>query len=89
LSDLARKYDKTQNQILLNWLVKHKQIRPLVKTTDISRIKENLESLNFDISVSDYKILDDFRSQEFDQIKIDWENTGDGVVIHQLPNQLM
>ena len=35
----------------------------------------------------DYKRLNDFKNEEFENIKIDWNNTGDGISIDQLPNQ--
>ena len=30
--------------------------------------------------------MNDFRNEEFKNIKIDWNNTGDGISIDQLPN---
>jgi hypothetical protein len=36
----------------------------------------------------DYKKLNEFRNKEFDNVKIDWNFTGDGVTIDQLANQL-
>lgn len=86
LLKLSKKYEKTQNQIILNWIIKEKHIIPLVKSTNINRIKENLESLNFEMEKEDYQILNDFRSKEFDDIKIDWKATG-GTTIDQLANQ--
>ena len=35
----------------------------------------------------DYEILNNFRNKDFDNIKIDWDNSGDGVQIDQLANQ--
>ncbi len=87
LVNLSKKYEKTQNQILLNWLVKNKKILPLIKSTNIERIKENLEALNFEMSEEDYQILNNFRNKEFDKIEIDWDWDG-GVTIDQLANQL-
>ena len=87
LVELAKKYNKTQNQIILNWIIKEKHMKPIIKCTNIERIKENLEAINFTMDKSDYKKLNDFRSEEFDNIKIDWENTNDGISIDQLPNQ--
>ena len=35
LIELSKKYNKTQNQIILNWIVKEKNIKPLIKSTNI------------------------------------------------------
>ena len=87
LVDLANKYRKTQNQIILNWIIKEKGIKPIIKCTNVERITENLESLEFEMDKLDYERLNRFRSKEFDNIKIDWDFTGVGVTIDQLPNQ--
>ena len=86
LVELANKYKKTQNQIVLNRLIKEKNIIPIVKTTNKLRIKENIESLDFLLKQEDYNKMNNFRSTEFDQIEIDWEWKG-GITIDQLPNQ--
>ena len=87
LLELSKKYNKTQNQIILNWIVKEKNIKPLIKSTNIERINENLEAVTFEMEREDYQKLNNFRSQEFDNIKIDWYYTGNGVTIDQLANQ--
>lgn len=87
LVELANKYNKTQNQILINWIVKEKGLNPIIKSTHIERIKENLDAISFEMDKEDYDKLNKFRSEEFDNIKIDWANTGDGVSIDQLANQ--
>ena len=87
LVELAQKYGKTQNQIILNWIVKEKKTFPLVKAGKIENIKENLAALDFEMDEFDMKKLNDFNSPEFESVNIDWKNKGNGVVIHQLPNQ--
>ena len=87
LVDLSQKYGKTQNQIILNWIVKEKKISPFIKAGTIENIKENLAALDFEIDKSDIEKLNNFQSQEFESVNIDWKNTGEGIVIHQLPNQ--
>lgn len=87
LVELSRKYNKSQNQIILNWIIKEKNIKVLIKSTNYNRIDENIESLNFRMEKNDYKRLNDFKNEEFENIKIDWNNTGDGISIDQLPNQ--
>lgn len=87
LVELSEKYKKTQNQIILNWIIKEKGIKPIIKCTNIERIKENLESLEFQMEKEDYQKMNEFRNKEFDNIKIDWYYTGEGVTIDQLANQ--
>lgn len=87
LISLAQKYDKTQNQILLNRITKEKKIAAFVKTADIAKAKENIEALNFSLAQEDITALHSFRSIEFDSIAIDRE-TKDGVYIWKLANQL-
>lgn len=86
LAEIAKKYDKTQNQILLNWLVKEKAVSTLIKTNTIQNIDSNLEALDFVMEKEDLKILNDFQDERFNQIEIDWKNQG-GVSIDQLANQ--
>jgi len=86
LVELAQKYEKTQNQIILNWIMKEKGIFPLIKSTNKLRIDENLNALGFVMEKEDYGKLNAFRSEEFDRVLIDWDR-GDGVVIDQLANQ--
>ena len=86
LVELAQKYNKTQNQIILNWLINEKNIMPLIKSTNIDRINENIESSTFKMDVLDYERLNKFRSKEFDNVEIDWQCNG-GITIDQLANQ--
>jgi len=87
LLELSEKYNKTQNQVILNWIIKEKEIKPIIKCTNIRRINENLESLEFEMEKIDYERLNNFRNEEFDNIKIDWNYTGEGITIDQLANQ--
>ena len=86
LVELSEKYGKTQNQILLNWIVKEKGIFPIIKSTNMERIKENLNALNFNMESEDYEKLNEFRSKEFDDVAIDFLGKG-GITIDQLANQ--
>jgi diketogulonate reductase-like aldo/keto reductase len=89
LTQLAEKYNKTQNQILINWIVKRKKLTPLIKASSAEHVRENLESLDFEIEEKDMKKLDSFRSQEFDAIanQIDWEDKDNGIPIYKFANQ--
>ena len=86
LVELSKKYNKTQNQIILNWIIREKKINVLIKTTNNNRINENINSLNFEMDIEDYKKLNLFRAKEFDDIVIDWEGKG-GITVDQLANQ--
>lgn len=86
LVELANKYNKTQNQIILNWITNEKKMVALVKSTNITRIDKNKQALDFKMDIEDYQRLNNFRSKEFDNIKVDWNDNG-GIPIDQLANQ--
>lgn len=86
LIELSKKYNKTQNQIILNWIIRQKKLNVLIKTTNNDRINENINSLNFEMDIEDYNKLDLFRAEEFDNIVIDWEGKG-GITVDQVANQ--
>lgn len=87
LAELAKKYNKTQNQILLNWLIKEKGLMALIKSTNTNNIDSNLQALNFTMDKEDIEKLNKFKHEGFNSIKIDWAGNGDGVVVDQLANQ--
>lgn len=86
LEELSEKYDKTQNQIMINWIVKEKKIMPLIKSTNKDRIKENIEALDFQMEKADYEKLNKFQNEKINSIEINW-NEESGVTIDQLANQ--
>lgn len=86
LVEMANKYNKSQNQILLNWLVKEKGLSTIIKTNTIKNIDNNLESQNFIIEKSDLDILNNFQDERFNAIEIDWKNEG-GITIDKLASQ--
>ena len=86
LVNLAKKYQKTQNQIIINYLVNEKNIMPIIKSSNKDRIKENIEALNFEMTQDDYELLNNFRNKEFDNVQVVFGKE-DGVSIDQLPNQ--
>lgn len=87
LVSLAEKYGKTQNQILINWLVNHKKIGVLIKSSNKKHIQENLAALEFKMTLSDYKKLDQFRNKQFDEIEVCYTSEEGKVLIAALPNQ--
>jgi len=86
LVELANKYNKTQNQIILNWITL-KGFFPIVKSSTIAHIDENLASFDFQIEQTDLDKLNNFEVPNYTTPKIDWDETGDGVTIYQLPNK--
>lgn len=85
LVQLSKKYNATQNQIILAWILS-KGFLPLTKSETISHIDESIASINIKIEKEDLKRLEDFRVNGYNIPKIDWEKTGDGEDISQLPN---
>lgn len=85
LIELSKKYNKTQNQIILNWLVARRLI-PTVKSETIGHIDENLASFDFEINQTGIERLNNFRPPGWQSPKIDWDKSGDGVSISQLGN---
>jgi len=85
LSDLSKKYDKTQNQIILNW-TSSKGFLPLVKSENISHIDENLSAFDFNIEDEDLRDMNNWRPLGYKSPDIDWRMSGKGVAPHQLPN---
>ena len=83
---MSKKYNRTQNQIMINWIVKEKGIYPLIKSTNVNRIKENIESLDFDMDKEDYEILNKFQNEKINSIDINWDDES-GITIDQLANQ--
>lgn len=87
LMDLSNKYNKTQNQILLNRIIKEKNISALVKVSDINKAKENLESLEFQMDIKDIEKLNTFRNKDFDNLEVD-RTAKNGIPIRKLANQI-
>ena len=81
LIKLARKYQKTQNQIILNWMC-HEEYRPMVMSTNKKHIDENIESLNFNMDDNEYKLINEFRPANYISPEVDWEgiNIDDDIV---------
>ncbi len=61
VTQLAQRYDKTPAQILLRWSLQHGLI-PLVKSVTPSRIEENADIFDFELSAVD---VEDLTTQEY------------------------
>ena len=87
LVELAHKYNKTQNQILLNYYVYEKGLHPITKANKIEHIDLNLDALNFKMVKEDYEKLNEFRCKAFDDLEVDWLDQG-GISIYKFANQV-
>ena len=86
LAELAEKYGRSQNQIVLNWILRHRQMQAIVKSLTPANIDANLAALDFGMDEADYARMDAFRCAECEAIPINWGG-GTGVTIDQLANQ--
>lgn len=86
LVEMAKKYNKTQNQILLNWIMKEKKLNTIIKSNSIENIDANLESQNFKLEKENIETLNNFQDERFNNIEIDWDNNG-GITIDKLASQ--
>lgn len=59
--DLAAKYDKTTNQIALNWLLSKQNFLAWVKSANRSHINENLDSLSFEMAPEEHQRIDNWK----------------------------
>jgi len=86
ITSLAKKYGKTENQIMLNWITKSVWINALIRSTKIYHIEENKSSQEFDMSAFDYQLLNEYRNNKYMNKEIDRERNGAGVTIAQVAN---
>lgn len=54
---LAQKYQKTPAQICVRWCIQHDAL-PLVKSSSLARMRENMEVFDFSIAMEDMTVLD-------------------------------
>lgn len=85
LKNLSKKYDKTQNQIIYNWLVSIGNL-PITKLEQKDHIDECIASLDFDLSKDDLKAIVDFRPPNFVEPKVFYGLKGGDVRIDQVSN---
>jgi len=53
LDELAKKYNKTQAQIAINWLISKKKVITISKSTNIEHLKENLGAVGWKLKSED------------------------------------
>lgn len=65
LTEMAQKYHKTSSQIAINWLISQKNVVTLSKTRSVEHLKENLDSLDFEMGQGDIeRLTKDFPDQQ-------------------------
>lgn len=81
LIELASKYNKTQSQIILNWIC-HLGYAPMVLSLEQKHIDENIDSMNFAMSDADYQKMNDFRPPHYTPPPVRWDSpsTDDDIV---------
>lgn len=62
LKEIAEKYNKTEAQIVLRWSLQHGFL-PLPKTSTFSRVEENADIFDFELSEEDMAKIDSFEGQ--------------------------
>ncbi|MBP9818310.1 aldo/keto reductase, partial [Candidatus Shapirobacteria bacterium] len=85
LVGLAKKYNKTQSQIILNWMISN-ECFPMIFSANTDHIKENFESQNFKVDKNDLELMDNYRIENYRKPKVDWDKTGDGISVALLPD---
>lgn len=63
IKNLAKKYNKSEVQIILRWHLQNEVIA-IPKTKTLSRINENIDIFNFEISKDDMEKIDSINNDE-------------------------
>jgi len=58
LDELAKKYNKNQAQIAINWLISKKKVITIPKSSKIEHLKENLGAVGWKLKPEDIRKLD-------------------------------
>ncbi|MDD5659185.1 MAG: aldo/keto reductase [Actinomycetota bacterium] len=54
---ICKKYEKTENQVAINWLISQKNVVTISRSRNIDHLKENLGSLDWKMDKSDVDLL--------------------------------
>jgi diketogulonate reductase-like aldo/keto reductase len=57
LENICRKYNKTPNQVAINWLISQDNIVTISKTSKINHLKENISAVEWKMSKDDINLL--------------------------------
>ena len=58
LDQIAKKYGKTNAQIALKWVLSHRNVIAITKSTKIEHLKENLNVFGWELKLQDKELLD-------------------------------
>lgn len=86
LVELSKKYGKTQNQIIINWLVSNNYF-PMIFSKSIEHINENWQAVDFTMDVGDIERMNAYRVKNYNKPKVDWDKTGEGISVSVLPDR--
>ena len=65
IESMAKKYNKTQTQIIINWLISQDHVVTIAKTSSVKHLEENMGAIGWQMEVEDIeKIRSDFPRQE-------------------------
>jgi len=83
---IAKRYGVTVNQVILSWLVKEGML-PLIKAANPVHLKENVESMNIDLSNEDIAKINSYKFK-WTKPSLNWLdfNATDSLYIAKLPN---
>lgn len=59
LDEIAKKYEKSQAQVALNWLISHRKIITIPKASSVKHIKENSGATGWSLSEQDIRLLEE------------------------------
>ena len=86
LIELAKKYNKTQSQVILNWMLQL-GLSPMVLSLSKDHIDENLMASEFNMSDVDYQKITNFRPSNFNPPTLNWDSlTTDDDIVEQVNN---
>ena len=60
IKEMAQRYDASPAQILYSWAVNSRNVAVIPKTSNVERLKENLDVLNIVLDEHDVHVLDQF-----------------------------
>jgi 2,5-diketo-D-gluconate reductase B len=60
LADIAKRYNKTPNQLILRWLVQQKNIAAIPKAASAEHQKENMNIFDFELTDADMQLINRF-----------------------------
>ena len=57
LEEIAKKHNKSIQQIILNFIISQKQIVAIVRTTSKKHLKENIKAMSFKLTKKDIELI--------------------------------